>query len=313
MSKDTENKQCQICSGYLFEDDDVVVCPTCGAPHHRDCWQTVGHCGVEQNHGTEQQYDLLQKKRQAEAAQNEEPLHVCPNCHRTSKTQNAQFCPWCGHSYNGQTNNNAHHGFPGGIVFDMYGGIPKDSKIEDVAVKDIVTFVGANSPRYLNRFAALNKAKKTSWNWAAFLFPAGWCLSRKMIPMGILYLILSVASAIYMFPMLEMYNTLAGEQNLGYMAMYQMIESNIDKFDLFSLILAFVGMALNVVPRIICGRFADWSYRSFTLDKIRSITTNADIEDKPLALQRSGGVNLLLLIAALLVSQYLPSIILSLL
>ena len=47
---------CPVCKAKLFEDDDIVVCPDCGAPHHRKCWEYVGHCALGDAHGTANQW-----------------------------------------------------------------------------------------------------------------------------------------------------------------------------------------------------------------------------------------------------------------
>ena len=52
-----KNKQCAFCKALLFDEDDVVHCPVCGAPHHRDCYNKLGHCALEDLHGTENEYD----------------------------------------------------------------------------------------------------------------------------------------------------------------------------------------------------------------------------------------------------------------
>ena len=41
MSIRTEEEQCVVCHAYLFSDDDVVYCPECGAPHHRECYNGI--------------------------------------------------------------------------------------------------------------------------------------------------------------------------------------------------------------------------------------------------------------------------------
>ena len=56
MSLDTKNQKCAVCSAYLFDEDDVVYCPVCGAPHHRECYLSIGKCGLEEFHGTEKEY-----------------------------------------------------------------------------------------------------------------------------------------------------------------------------------------------------------------------------------------------------------------
>ena len=43
MSRYTGEK-CLICSQDFKEDDDVVVCPECGTPYHKDCYKEKGSC-----------------------------------------------------------------------------------------------------------------------------------------------------------------------------------------------------------------------------------------------------------------------------
>lgn len=317
MSAESKNKQCQICKGYLFSDDDVVVCPVCGAPHHRDCWQTVGHCGVEHAHGTEEQYD---KKIQSESEssgseqktyKDNENGFVCPKCKRVTEAPKQNFCPYCGYSFNTSNTNGQFYSMPIN-PFDIYGGLPKDTTIDGVKVEDIATFVGSNSARYINRFSALNKRKKGSWNWAAFLLPSGWCLSRKMIPLGIMFIILSVASAICYMPFNEIWLELTGDQALTSFEAYRFVEENIGKFDLASLLFAFLGLVLDLVPRLICGRFGDWYYKNFAIEKIKTINADDNVDDKKTKLQLSGNVNLFFLLLAILATRFLPAIVMSL-
>lgn len=309
MSEDAKNKQCQICKGYLFEEDDVVVCPHCGAPHHRDCWNTVGHCGIEEFHDTEKQYNLLKDDSSAGEENNAEQVNTCPRCHRTSKASGAEFCPYCGQPYNG-----GHQGFVNGMPnYDPYGGLPKNTTIDGARVEDIATFVGSNSARYVNRFSTLNKNKKGSWNWAAFIFPAGWCFARKMIPQGILYLILQISATLCALPFSENINDIAIANELnGYEEIFNYLMNNPQEIALIPMLLAVIGFVLLVLPRIFCGRLGDWHYKCFAIEKIKKILDNNDIDDKEEALFRAGNVNVLLLILAYFLAQLLPSIIYSL-
>lgn len=43
---------CAACNKPFLETDDVVVCPECGAPHHRSCWNELGHCAHEAEHAS---------------------------------------------------------------------------------------------------------------------------------------------------------------------------------------------------------------------------------------------------------------------
>ena len=53
MSKYT-GLECPVCKNTFKDNDDIVVCPECGAPYHRTCYQKEGHCIYEDKHGTDQ-------------------------------------------------------------------------------------------------------------------------------------------------------------------------------------------------------------------------------------------------------------------
>ena len=38
--------KCAACGNVFDENDDVVVCPECGAPHHRSCYLEKGQCAL---------------------------------------------------------------------------------------------------------------------------------------------------------------------------------------------------------------------------------------------------------------------------
>ena len=50
MNNRFENKLCPICRARFNDKADIVVCPICGTPHHRACYEIRGHCGLENLH-----------------------------------------------------------------------------------------------------------------------------------------------------------------------------------------------------------------------------------------------------------------------
>ena len=42
MHEQFKNEKCAACGMKFFDDEDIVVCPECGAPYHRECWNRVG-------------------------------------------------------------------------------------------------------------------------------------------------------------------------------------------------------------------------------------------------------------------------------
>ena len=35
---------CPVCEKKFENGDDIVVCPECGTPHHRECYDSLGRC-----------------------------------------------------------------------------------------------------------------------------------------------------------------------------------------------------------------------------------------------------------------------------
>lgn len=313
MSEERTSK-CQICHSYLFEDDDTVICPDCGAPHHRDCWQTIGHCGLVADHGTDRQYDKVQKaeeEKQKQEQEQEETSRKCNFCGRTSKTKGADFCPYCGQPYTG---NGVHPHHPpfiinnGTLNLDPCGGVPKDTMIEGVTAKDIATFTGNNSARYVHKFKDLNKGNKNSWNWMAFLFPSAWCLSRKMYFNGILFMILSVASSLCTVPFSKTLESLGDVSEMTRNELVGLASDNIGAFSVLTWVMSVLGIVLWIIPHIICGLKGDWMYRNFAIAKIKSIRDDKEIDDYDEALKHAGSVSLFLGLLAIIVENNLPTI-----
>ena len=52
------NYKCPVCNNQFTEDDDVVVCPECGTPHHRECYIQNGNCANADKHGTNEPIEV---------------------------------------------------------------------------------------------------------------------------------------------------------------------------------------------------------------------------------------------------------------
>ena len=42
--------KCPVCEEQFKKGDDIVVCPECGTPHHRECYENIGHCFNKDKH-----------------------------------------------------------------------------------------------------------------------------------------------------------------------------------------------------------------------------------------------------------------------
>lgn len=140
--------KCPVCGLQFTESDDVVVCPDCGAAHHRACWQSVGHCACADSHGAA----LPPLTVPAEpAAPADEPAPDGPE-----QVDPSQFADLSGKSLTDVVLN----GISGQMYYDA---------------------IGKNQEYYMPRFVLLSRVDSARiWNFFAFLCPGAWALYRKL-------------------------------------------------------------------------------------------------------------------------------------
>ncbi|MBR5222965.1 MAG: DUF2628 domain-containing protein [Clostridia bacterium] len=289
MTLKKQNDSCALCHAYLFEEDDVVYCPVCGAPHHRECYNSIGHCALEETHGTDMQYDKL---KAAEKADNSKVQYT----QSTIKDDNYT---------------------PGDEIFrnlppmDFLGGVAPDEIIEDgVTAKEARNFVISNTARYIPKFKRLSNEQKKSWNLMAFFFPSQWLLSRKMYKAGIICAVLTIIFNLLTFPLqITLFNLGFGDIKTT-AEMMQFLTANLSQIHFTLLISAFLSSSLDVLLRLLVAIFGDWWYKQHAISKIKDIKANSD--DIAEDFRKQGGVNILLFLIGLLATNYLPSIIFTL-
>ena len=72
---------CEHCKKAFTNDDDIVVCPVCGAPHHRECYVQNGNCANADKHGTNEPIEV-------EFVDVEEPIEEEANFSQTEEDTN---------------------------------------------------------------------------------------------------------------------------------------------------------------------------------------------------------------------------------
>ena len=307
MSLNTDGVSCVRCHAYLFPEDDIVYCPVCGAPHHRECYNQLGHCALEEFHGTDRQYDKVKAREEEQAAaempntgENAEGLITCQMCHEKYEFA-LNACPKCG------APNIAKAG--GSFVnFDFLGGVPADYDIGDgITADEAKRFVAANTPRYIPKFAVLNAKNKLSWNWLAFLFPCGWMLSRKMYKNGIIAGLLTVISSLFYLPFMNAINNLGTTPGETQAQIMQSIYEHLPKMGAAVIAALLAGFVLNIAVRILSALFGDYLYKQYAISSIKTI--RAESEDMDYDYRKKGGVNIFLFLLGTMAVQYLPALI----
>lgn len=306
MSLKDKNQKCAVCSAYLFEEDDIVYCPICGAPHHRDCYSSIGKCGFEATHGTDQQYrrEEVEEKKPLESNK-PDPTHSpalrCRGC-GAELDENSHFCNNCGTpmGMNAPT-----------FVFQQQIHQPpvkEDTLIADsVSAKDAAKVVKNNAFRYIPRFLKLNPQNKRSWNWAAFLLPHGWFAYRKMYKESIITAVLTITSIVMNFPLslavagLPLPN---GEGMRNTLELAEYYAQFADKIGFLPILLSFLGLVLGLVIRIVSGLYGDYIYKERV---VLSVGLIKSAEDRDAAETKYSGVSFIGFFIAVFAVEFIPT------
>lgn len=290
---------CPVCSHPFTGQDDIVVCPVCGAPHHRECWTQEGHCAEQDSHGTDRQWHRPVVEHNNPAPnichfcgyQNTPESKICINCRAPLSEGNTappgpQPSSYNRNSFAGGTNVHAY-------MADPYGGVRPDQTIEDIPAQDIVAFLGDNSAYYLPRFNNMDKTKSNvNPNWAAFFLNSYWLLYRRLIkPFFIFYAIITILNIPNIILNIDFligvfkdfsYYLANGVINPAFMPAPNPLEQYTD-------ILWYATFAV----RLLLMFFGNKIYMNHVLKKIRKIRTQyKDDYDYHQALMTHGGVRL---------------------
>ncbi len=159
------NEKCPVCNDTFKSDDDIVVCPFCGTPHHRECYKLNTKCANEDKHG-----DFRW-----------EPTFIAPEEVKTEeKTINTPF--------GGQIDTSQ---MPLNMPFPLIQVNPLEqfpkSVEEDVTTEDMAYFVQQDVTRYLSKFFKIKEGKHTV-NFAALFLAPYWFFYRKMYKLGAIFM-----------------------------------------------------------------------------------------------------------------------------
>lgn len=289
-----EGCQCPVCGKSFQESDDIVVCPQCGAPHHRACWKQEGHCHYENTHGSGQQWKRPEPEPRSPAAGPVPPSpngegKQCPHC-GWRNPQFAEFCSRCGQELPAADWNSQPPPYsagtgspippPGGAygeyapfrvpTVDPYGGVSPQETIEDIPAEEWLSFTAVNTAYYLPRFKRIAQGKKVSWNWPAFLLTPYWLMYRKNYLAGSLLLLFSVLKTFvetlvtYRFLITDPLTTTA-----DYFSAIQAAALDESKQIFFTIL--FLFLLAEIALRVLFGLFGNYVYYHTALHRMQQL------------------------------------------
>lgn len=189
---DYRNCTCIACRNEFDAEDDIVVCPECGTPYHRDCWNAHGHCINTALHETGESWTRPEPSAEEKETSGE---LACPNC-GSKNDAGSLFCTQCGCSIRDRNENDPSFGGFSGMYHNddaadwkqrlgmMQDERPKenlDADLGGVSLRDAADFIGKNIMYYLPRFKYFHEQKKKlAPNFVCILFPELYFAYRKM-------------------------------------------------------------------------------------------------------------------------------------
>ena len=285
-------ENCPVCGNVFAEGDDVVVCPECGTPYHRECWQKEGKCINEDNHGdflwTPEVEKINADRVEVQDAPDSSVSKLCPYC-SVRNDENAVICKSCGRPLT--EGNQAEQPFtnqPFNQAFDS------DKEIDGVKTSKIAKYVQINYPRYIQKFTRLSE-KKVSFNWMAFLLNPYWFFYRKLyyaggIFLGIQLLVSILVSFLAMHLGLDDFmNEYIALIESGTIAELQafMLDATPDLMKMMLIPL------ISFIPNVIAGFLADGIYKRKAFKNIKKIEQSDDSDNLTTYIKNGAGVSFL--------------------
>lgn len=218
-----ENHSCPYCGKPLRAEDDVVVCPVCATPQHRECWMEKGCCANEELHAEGYVWNSREKTQSAPETPHTPDSNICHIC-GSENPADALHCGNCGALFGERAENSSHNktcafcgkendsdalhckycGAPIGAGSPYYNdnpylagtGISSDELIGGMKAGDIALYTQSSSKRYLPKFRRFANGKKLSFNFAAFFFAPYWFFFRKLYKAGIFFIVLFATASL---------------------------------------------------------------------------------------------------------------------
>lgn len=317
--------ECKSCGKKFTDDDDIVVCPECGTPYHRDCYKKEGRCINDELHSKHMSWKAeIEEKEEAEGLK----CTVCGNSLRPDQL----FCDKCGtptpyylsqqdaadsseqesFSDNGGAFGNAGQSametmYPYMINYSdpLCGFSPDEKYDEDMTTKDIADFVGSNTRYYLPKFKVMKTTRfKLSFNIPAMLFPEFYFAYRKMPLLAFLVLLIkSIISLPSSLVGMKLMLTEYGFQDV-ILNMYPALEAALTKVAEFNVSSGSFNMLYNISSLVswviifIFATLSNYFYYKNVISKGSKVKKEAAARgaNTSEALKSAGGVSAALLV-----------------
>ncbi len=284
---------CPWCGKTFAEGDDIVVCPECGTPHHRDCYKEHSACANEEKHGEnfEWKNSVIPTIHKHEPSEQETGgITICSHC-GTENPANSRYCLGCGAPVSGErprviSSEEEFQRERERIITESFS-----SSFDGISAKEAAIYVRSNVGYFLPRFAAFSKGAKFDTNFSAFIFSYFYLFYRKMYGLG---LAVFAVTSLLSIPTLLLDFQMVQEQYVE-MGMLSQIIWNVPHQEALA-IYSIIANLLIWIMRIALMMFFNRMYYSKVTSTIKKARPSlADKDEKTISefFRKNGGTELL--------------------
>ena len=195
---------CPWCGNVFTEDDDIVVCPECGTPHHRSCMHAHAGCAHNAQHSEGFTWKPSARDDSTTRDTEDEPAAVqplidegrCPYCGEELPEDGNGVCPNCGRVRIKVFN--APGAGPVSPVFKP--DFDPNEKIGEITSGDIALACRTGANHYIKSFRKFEYGASLSFNIGAFVFAPHWFLYRKLYKAAAIFISVFLALNIWLLP-----------------------------------------------------------------------------------------------------------------
>ena len=313
---------CDGCHTPLDKEEDIVVCPVCGTPQHRECYNKEHRCVNEEKHAEGFVWQAPVHAPEENTAVAVAETENAPNSQEDSEG-NSKPVPII---INPQNVGEVDRLFLNGVEDK-----PDDELCDGVKIRDAAVFVQNGAKNYIKKFKKI-KNKVVSWNWGAFFFAPYWFFYRKMYKLGFAFLGIMIAATVALTPfsqaadtkLEELYNYFTSKEVVEVQEQYkanpndETLSAKMDEIvgktmPIMVSVMKTSGiilLATFLVPNTVAALIADVQYRkkmSASVHRANELS-GGNTGAARFAILKSGGVSFTAALASILAGMYLPSL-----
>ena len=264
--------ECAACGKVFDEEDDIVVCPECGTPHHRSCYLAENKCANAHLHAEGFIWERTVPEPEPTVNTEEKHAHLCAYCGQENQPGEI-FCARCGNRLeeddeNGEMFREWNGADVQDIFSDPYLGFDPKEDMGGASLEEVTDFIGSNRIYYLPLFKRMKESgTKISFNLMCFFLAPFHFASRRMW----LWAVLSALVLVLLGLPAALSFIVSDSVNAGYQVfpakLTDFIYNNRDTLNL----LVNVCSIIELIIRTALCLFGNWLYFRHALRSIRQL------------------------------------------